>query len=62
MLFINENAFDFKGKSYVAQPQVNGCRSCAFFKNPFGACERPVDCTPRGRTDGNNVIFVEKQP
>lgn len=63
---MNENEFEFEGKTYVAKPYVaeSSCNECAMFVG--GDCiaidVRGIpDCYCGLRKDGMNVIFVEKQ-
>lgn len=57
---MDENEFEFEGKSYVAveQDKYPFCSGCAF---EFCGCSRVPECVRSKRADNVNVIFVEKQ-
>ena len=61
---MDENEFEFEGKTYVAEHcSADDCGStdgkqCSFISLDCGQ----FNCFPECRVDGRNVIFVEKQP
>ena len=61
---MDENEFEFEGKTYVAEHcSADDCgftdgKQCSFISLD---CSR-FNCFPECRADGRNVIFVEKQP
>lgn len=56
---MDENEFEIDGKVYVAVPDDGEffCSGCAFESY---TCPE-IECRPKHRLDGRNVIFVEKQ-
>ena len=58
---MNENEFELDGKVYVATEYRDESISCIAQCALSGICD-DVRCLPYERTDGRNVIFVEKQP
>lgn len=64
---MDENEFEFEGKTYVAREYFEddcGCvggESCAFTLMSSRECGK-FKCTPDKRGDGLNVIFLEKNP
>lgn len=60
---MNENEFEYKGKTYVAKIMATSlCSGCAFHDKDDEFCRNlPVSCMPKLRSDGELVIFKEKQ-
>lgn len=60
----NENEFELGGKVYISNESGGECIGCAFLAG--GDCELSFDlappCNNLDRTDGADVIFVEKRP
>lgn len=55
---MNENEFEMNGRRYVAAPGKR-CSRCAFFDEDFN-CDMAPPCESERRSDGKNVIFIEK--
>ena len=56
---MDENEFEFEGKTYVALiSSVDSCTGCAMQPLP---CYKVSKCSKNDRSDGLDVIFVEKQ-
>lgn len=61
---MNENEFEYNGKTYVVEQSGGECIGCAFLHDddcsvPF---EHVPPCHHVDRNDETDVIFVEKQP
>lgn len=61
---MNENEFEYYGIVFVSGCEIEGCKGCAFLN--LDGCTMSFDdappCSAIDRSDGRNVIFVEKQP
>lgn len=65
----NENEFEFCGNHYKAAevPLSNGCKDCGIWSSSHGCSAnlfpdgKVPDCDPDYRSDGLNVIFLEKK-
>ncbi len=59
---MDENKFTYKGKNIKARiVHDSNCRGCIFEKacDCYASDDIPA-CAPMGRTDNENVIFVEE--
>lgn len=65
---MNENEFEFEGRVLVASDSIAFmCSGCVFAELKPNDCINLISvigvvprCTAEGRSDGRNVIFVEK--
>lgn len=58
---MNENEFELDGKVYVSTEDYEKMTPCHMQCALSEIC-KDIRCIPQERTDGRNVIFLEKQP
>lgn len=61
---MNENEFEYNGKTYVTAPEPEGCCVDCDLLSACGpdGIEGIPECQSHKRVDNRDVIFVEKQP